>query len=939
MMKKNGIRLNALQLFLVVCACKPLFGQTVINGFTQKSYDNVSNTYNFTYWDDNHKTNVAARSFTNHTSGYNLKIDYNNLSINSLKVNLNPSTASNAFQEANSTTFPSLQTGNIDCKILQNGAVLHQKTATPTNLGIRIGQMVEYGTWLNRRVLDSLNFTNAPALYGSYSGIEVSNWHNRFKITFHVKPRTTINNAQLELAVQMPNAYTQTYTTGNIYGFATSATGDGFAVKAGSTASTWNRVGNLVNVRTAAMNLVANTPYEISLIFYVVKNNFSTVYTSAADDAANVTVTTSQTLPTARSVPVTYAADEGLYYIDVPAYYMGYSSCNLADALQNLKLSLLNTQNTDKRVRLCFRQIPGPNIVGFSSMLRNPNGDPAGIPLQISKNWHDSYNMLYSGTWIREYTEVIVPSNSTLNFDYTRVGAKWGKVYGAFSHQLSVVGAGVSRGGWLEAGLGSFGENITHSPDYEYGNSNICDYRPFLVTNRNYGGTSTECFWTGNTGGMDLFFYNNSSGTRLYQSQVKTRFKKYGPNLTETAISAYSADNKLKLDYTFQLHRSDDYVRVYYKIKIKALANTPFSRFDIFQLGSDSYNYRKAQALVYGNDAGVLGQFTPSNLGTNNYSTAEIALSGTNPWIWSGDGKFMEAPGGLSTETNNAIIIRSYAALLGGQVSNTPYFRERSNGSPQTLKPTQYCLVPPPNVTSFLQGDSIELLLESVCLPKQTSDYYGPNVNFNRALTRYGNTWELLYREAFGNRIQATSQTNPIQTKYPLTVSTINNTGLVAVTGGKGYVPIVFKGLSNINNPQLWSTRNNIWTLVDQSNYGKDFWQTEYDAETGLFELIYNVNQDITNDSIATIKYYLGANPPAISSVMTASAQSLKAYPNPVSDFLIIESGEKEVFQILNILGQSVQQGVATTQIDVSALPQGTYILQVGKEQVKFVKQ
>jgi hypothetical protein len=52
-----------------------------------------------------------------------------------------------------------------------------------------------------------------------------------------------------------------------------------------------------------------------------------------------------------------------------------------------------------------------------------------------------------------------------LNFQYKRTGAKWGEAYTASSHQLSV-GAGVPRGGWLEASLGSFGESITHSPDY-----------------------------------------------------------------------------------------------------------------------------------------------------------------------------------------------------------------------------------------------------------------------------------------------------------------------------------------------------------------------------------------------------------------------------------------------------------------------------------------
>ena len=51
---------------------------------------------------------------------------------------------------------------------------------------------------------------------------------------------------------------------------------------------------------------------------------------------------------------------------------------------------------------------------------------------------------------------------------------------------------------------------------------------------------------------------------------------------------------------------------------------------------------------------------------------------------------------------------------------------------------------------------------------------------------------------------------------------------------------------------------------IGRSNKGNDFWQTDFDVETGLFDLIYNVNQDITNDGTATIKYYLGSTPPTI---------------------------------------------------------------------------
>jgi hypothetical protein len=65
----------------------------------------------------------------------------------------------------------------------------------------------------------------------------------------------------------------------------------------------------------------------------------------------------------------------------------------------------------------------------------------------------------------------------------------------------------------------------------------------------------------------------------------------------------------------------------------------------------------------------------------------------------------------------------------------------------------------------------------------------------------------------------------------------------------------------------------------------------------------------------------------------------VKVYPNPVSSLLTVEDTEEADFQILNLLGQQVLTGKTAQRIDVSTLPQGTYILQAGAEQVRFVKQ
>ncbi|MBL7817979.1 MAG: T9SS type A sorting domain-containing protein [Saprospiraceae bacterium] len=65
----------------------------------------------------------------------------------------------------------------------------------------------------------------------------------------------------------------------------------------------------------------------------------------------------------------------------------------------------------------------------------------------------------------------------------------------------------------------------------------------------------------------------------------------------------------------------------------------------------------------------------------------------------------------------------------------------------------------------------------------------------------------------------------------------------------------------------------------------------------------------------------------------------LWVYPNPATDVLTIETGIEGNYQILNVLGQVVKQGVLSTTIEVATLPQGTYWLKAGAERVKFMKQ
>jgi hypothetical protein len=177
-------------------------------------------------------------------------------------------------------------------------------------------------------------------------------------------------------------------------------------------------------------------------------------------------------------------------------------------------------------------------------------------------------------------------------------------------------------------------------------------------------------------------------------------------------------------------------------------------------------------------------------------------------------------------------------------------------------------LVPPQGVTSLSVGDSIEMLLEVCLIPKSVNDYYGDDTLFSQTLNTYGNSWEPLFNEVVFNQPIGSVQNSSVTQGYPLMVETSNNEALVEIEGGKNYVPLVFTHVDSIFDPQLWRQVNNCWELIDQSNWGKDFWQTDYNPELEKYEVTYNVHQDI-GDSLTSNIYYFGNTPHPVESTDT----------------------------------------------------------------------
>lgn len=149
------------------------------------------------------------------------------------------------------------------------------------------------------------------------------------------------------------------------------------------------------------------------------------------------------------------------------------------------------------------------------------------------------------------------------------------------------------------------------------------------------------------------------------------------------------------------------------------------------------------------------------------------------------------------------------------------------------------------------------------------------------------------------------------------------------------------------------SESNNAGFDIERSEDGKDFRSIAWVVGNGTTKEIKDYYCDDKNLQEGKTYYYRlrqidTEGKETLSKVISVSTKGntkLKVYPSVTSGVLTIETTadiakeESNTFQIHNLLGQQVLNGKATQSFDVSALPQGTYILKVGAEQVKFLKQ
>ncbi|NNE90289.1 MAG: hypothetical protein HKN23_01445, partial [Verrucomicrobiales bacterium] len=498
------------------------------------------------------------------------------------------------------------------------------------------------------------------------------------------------------------------------------------------------------------------------------------------------------------------------------------------DALERIRLVLSNPTDREQIARLMFektqrgiRQRIGTPVTGISAILRDTDGNPTGIPVQLSKNWHNHAEAsVHSGQWFHGISRLRLPPKSRAELELTIAYGHWGGVPAASHAQLSLIGWGGNQL-WDQSAIGSWGESICFEPEQVQRGCSVLDVRPLLVFSKK---DRKKWGWTNNVGGGDFFRLFNEAGKRFPHRAMRTTYHRQGPCLTEVKYAGKIADG-MKHSATVSLGRTDDIVRGTYRIRLDVEKPVEFSRFVIFQVGSDTYNSTAERKLAYGNETGLIHERN-TEWGSNVYRTEPAELTGRIPWVSLHEGvPQVHAEGGPIA--NRGFVIRSWEARLGG-TDAAPWIAERGlefgGNSSSTAD-----LVPPPAVTRLEPGDFVEATIEHVVLPQFGGDYYGPNDALRAALAKHENTWRMVHREAVGNDREIKTSTGELILRFPdIRIAAASDSAEFTLTGGLGYVPVTISGLSTHRDFVLLVDGK----PVDQSVHGNDFWQADFDSKS-----------------------------------------------------------------------------------------------------------
>ena len=102
-------------------------------------------------------------------------------------------------------------------------------------------------------------------------------------------------------------------------------------------------------------------------------------------------------------------------------------------------------------------------------------------------------------------------------------------------------------------------------------------------------------------------------------------------------------------------------------------------------------------------------------------------------------------------------------------------------------------------------------------------------------------------------------------------------------------------------------------------------------------QLLDKAGNVLATEPLANIKKITFSVSGSMTSVEDVQPSNIVVYPNPTQDVLMIQGVEAQALRVYDLQGRMLLQQEGT-QIGVSQLSEGTYLLQIGTQVVRFIK-
>jgi len=561
-------------------------------------------------------------------------------------------------------------------------------------------------------------------------------------------------------------------------------------------------------------------------------------------------MTASRVLCSPLEVSLANKVDNSLYQAINPgkvnAFLFNISKAKYLGEGQNrmeiFKLHVNNPSANEETAKLVFfKENYKSNFTGITMLVRDLQGNPLPAQVQISKNTNAvGKDDIHKGTWVHGTMLLHLPAGVSTDLELVVCYERWGHLPAVSYAQDGMVGLGYNQHR-DQVSVGSWGESLDFDWSCCDNKAILTDIRPLMVSNLGTvaGMPKSKWGWTENVGGGDFLFYYNEKGKREVLTNLRAVYKAHGPNLSKVTYLGNSADNKINASITISVPRTDDYLRVFQKIRYDVVKPVSFSRLAFYQMGADSINNCDVNNFAIGNHEDMIREWSiySKDKEGGKYIKRNQPTTGKDVWFSlhnTSNKKYTK--GGFASR---GLIVRSWKGRIAGKEITAPSYSLYS-----VIPSVIVELSPPAGVYNLQPGDYLEAEIELIVIPCTSKDYYGSDSEFKEYLKFAADTWRPTFREASKNRLELSVTGGTVIKNYPLVIAVDNNKKRdikFSIKDGVGYIPITFTGLTDYKDYTLYKVIGSIEKPIAQATHGKDFWQTEYDATTNSYTITYNV--------------------------------------------------------------------------------------------------